>query len=72
MFAGRLVAENGIIKLLRESLNVIAAAQDLNARGVAELPLPEARSSLVRSARFSGEPADATKAHDVAGGARKL
>jgi uncharacterized protein len=42
LFAGRLVAENGQIKLLRESLNVIAAAQALYPNGVAELPRPEA------------------------------
>jgi hypothetical protein len=29
MFAARLVAENGLIKLMRESLNVVAAAQAL-------------------------------------------
>jgi uncharacterized protein len=33
----RLVAERGKIKLLRESLNVIAAAQALNPNGVAAL-----------------------------------
>jgi uncharacterized protein len=40
LFAGRLVAKDGRIKLLRESLNVVAAAQALNARGAAELPAP--------------------------------
>ena len=40
LFAGRLVAKDGKIKLLRESLNVVAAAQALNARGAAELPPP--------------------------------
>lgn len=38
LFAGRLVAEGGQIKLLRESLNVIAAAQALLPNGLAELP----------------------------------
>jgi uncharacterized protein len=37
LFAARLVAEHGKIKLLRESLNVIAAAQALNPNGVAAL-----------------------------------
>jgi hypothetical protein len=41
LFAARLVAENGKIKLLRESLNVVAAAQALYPKGVADLPLPE-------------------------------
>ena len=40
MFAARLVAEGGEIKLLRESLNVVAAAQALLAGGVADLPKP--------------------------------
>ena len=40
MFAARLVAEGGKIKLLRESLNVIAAAQALLPGGVADLPRP--------------------------------
>ncbi|MFK3796035.1 MULTISPECIES: nuclear transport factor 2 family protein [unclassified Pseudomonas] len=38
LFAARLVAENGKIKLLRESLNVVAAAQALNPNGLADLP----------------------------------
>jgi uncharacterized protein len=38
LFAARLVAHNGKIKLLRESLNVVAAAQALNPNGVADLP----------------------------------
>jgi len=42
LFAGRLVAENGKIKLLRESLNTVAAAQALNTNGVADLASPEA------------------------------
>jgi uncharacterized protein len=42
LFAGRLVAEGGKIKLLRESLNTVAAAQALNPNGVADLPSPEA------------------------------
>ena len=37
LFAGRLVAERGEIKLLRESLNTVAAAQVLNPNGVADL-----------------------------------
>jgi SnoaL-like protein len=40
LFAGRLVANDGKIELLRESLNVVAAAQALNPRGAAELPPP--------------------------------
>ena len=42
LFAGRLVAENGKIKLLRESINSAATAQALNARGAADLPPPDA------------------------------
>ena len=41
MFAARLVAENGRIKLVRESLNVVAAAQALLPGGVKDLPDPE-------------------------------
>jgi ketosteroid isomerase-like protein len=41
LFAARLVAENGLIKLVRESLNVIAAAQALLPGGVKDLPDPE-------------------------------
>jgi uncharacterized protein len=41
LFAARLVAENGQIKLVRESLNVIAAAQALLPGGVKDLPDPE-------------------------------
>jgi hypothetical protein len=40
LFAGRLVAEGGKIKLLRESLNVLAAAQALFLNGPLELPSP--------------------------------
>jgi uncharacterized protein len=40
MFAARFVAENDEIKLLRESLNVGAAAQALLPGGVADLPRP--------------------------------
>jgi uncharacterized protein len=40
MFAARLVAEGGEIKLLRESLNVVAAAQALLPGGVSDLPRP--------------------------------
>ena len=42
LFAGRLVSENGKIKLLRESLNTAAAAQALNPNGAADLPPPAA------------------------------
>src|ERR1700674_37311 len=42
LFAGRLVAERGQIKLLRESLNVVAAIQALNPKGAAGLPPPPA------------------------------
>jgi len=41
LFAARLVAENGRIKLVRESLNVVAAAQALLPGGVNDLPDPE-------------------------------
>lgn len=41
LFAGRLVAKNGKITLLRESLNTVAAAQALNPNGVADLLPPE-------------------------------
>jgi uncharacterized protein len=41
MFAARLVAENGLIKLVRESLNVVAAAQALLPGGVKDLPDPQ-------------------------------
>ncbi|MGO1074667.1 nuclear transport factor 2 family protein [Inquilinus sp. CA228] len=41
LFAARLVAENGQIKLVRESLNVVAAAQALLPGGVKDLPDPE-------------------------------
>ena len=41
MFAGRLVAENGLIKLVRESLNPFAAAQAILPGGVKDLPDPE-------------------------------
>jgi hypothetical protein len=37
LYAARLIAERGKIKLLRESLNVIAVAQALNPNGVAAL-----------------------------------
>jgi uncharacterized protein len=40
LFAGRLVEERGQIKLLRESLNVVAAVQALNPKGAAGLPPP--------------------------------
>src|ERR1700719_5363384 len=41
LFTGRLVAENGQIKLLRESLNPVAVAQALLPGGVKDLPDPE-------------------------------
>jgi uncharacterized protein len=40
LFAGRLVAEGGQIRLLRESLNVVAAVQALMPKGAASLPAP--------------------------------
>jgi len=40
LFAGRLVVEGGQIKLLRESINVIAAVQALSPKGAAGLPPP--------------------------------
>lgn len=42
LFAAYLIAKGGKIKLLRESLNTVAAAQVLNPNGVADLPPPEA------------------------------
>lgn len=42
LFTGFLIAEGGRIKLLRESLNTVAAAQALNKNGVADLSSPEA------------------------------
>jgi uncharacterized protein len=59
MFAARLVAENGLIKLVRESLNVVAAAQALLPGGVKDLPDPEKRSS--RSPRTTGAEAATLK-----------
>src|ERR1700746_2371333 len=41
LFTGRLVAENGQIKLLRASLKPVAAAQTLPPGGVKDLPDPE-------------------------------
>jgi hypothetical protein len=41
LFTGRLVAENGQIKLLRESLNPVAVAQALLPGDVKDLPDPE-------------------------------
>jgi hypothetical protein len=49
LFAGRLVAEGGRIKLLRESLNVVAAVQALNPKGAAGLPPPLAEIFSVPS-----------------------
>lgn len=39
--SGRLVIEKGKIRLRRESLNTVAAAQALNPNGAADLPPPE-------------------------------
>ena len=39
LFMGRLVAENGQIKLIREALNTVAAASALLADGTHDLPL---------------------------------
>ena len=41
LFAARVVAENGLIKLVRESLNPFAAAQGILPAGVKDLPDPE-------------------------------
>jgi len=49
LFAGRLVAERGQIKLLRESMNVVAAVQALNPKGAAGLPPPPAEIFSVPS-----------------------
>ena len=49
LFAGRLVEEKGRIKLLRESLNVVAAVQALNPKGAAGLPRPPAEIFSVPS-----------------------
>jgi hypothetical protein len=40
LFAGQLVAEKRQIKLLRESMNVLAAVQALNPKGAVGLPPP--------------------------------
>ena len=40
LFMGRLVAENGQIKLIREALNTVAAASALLAGGTHDLPSP--------------------------------
>ncbi|HYR17670.1 MAG TPA: nuclear transport factor 2 family protein [Mycobacterium sp.] len=40
LFMGRLVAENGQIKLIREALNTVAAASALLAGGTHDLPEP--------------------------------
>jgi uncharacterized protein len=41
LFAARVVAENGLIKLVRESLNPFTAAQAILPGGVKDLPDPE-------------------------------
>src|SRR6266851_4278729 len=64
LFAGRLVAEKGQIKLLRESLNVVAAVQALSPKGAAGLPVKSdgsfrqspPRSSTASGTRFSSTP----------------
>jgi hypothetical protein len=38
MYAGRLVAEQGKIKLLRESLDLVRAARAMLPNGVADIP----------------------------------
>ena len=53
LFAGRLVAEGGQIKLLRESLNVVAAAQALMPKGAAGLPSPATEIFSVPSGYLS-------------------
>jgi hypothetical protein len=54
LFAGRLVAEEGRIKLLRESMNVLAATQALNPKGAAGLPpLPRKSSPFRRTTSAS-------------------
>ena len=53
LFAGRLVAERGQIKLLRESLNVVAAVQALNPKGAAGLPPPPTEIFSVPSGYLS-------------------
>jgi ketosteroid isomerase-like protein len=40
LFMGRIVVENGQIKLLREALNTVATAQALLPGGAADLPAP--------------------------------
>ncbi len=45
-FMGRLVAENGEIKPLREALNTVSAAQVLLPGGAADIPTPD---GVVRS-----------------------
>ena len=40
LFAGRLVAQSGQVKLLRESINPLAAVQALSPKGAAGLPPP--------------------------------
>jgi uncharacterized protein len=53
LFAGRLAAEAGQIKLLRESLNVVAAVQALNPKGAAGLPPPPTEIFSVPSGYLS-------------------
>ena len=64
MFAARLVAENGLIKLVRESLNVVAVAQALLPGGVKDLPIRRKRSS--RSPRTTGAEAATLKYESMA------
>ena len=47
LFFGRLVAENGKIKLLREALNSVEVARGVYSQGVPELPFNEDRGGNV-------------------------
>jgi hypothetical protein len=60
LFAGRLVAEGGQIKLLRESMNVVAAVQALAPKGAARLPAPAAEPRM--KPEFPGPPDPASGA----------
>ena len=53
LFMGRLVAENGQIKLIREALNTVAAASALLTGGTHDLPEPtnEIHAFLIESSR---------------------
>jgi len=43
LFVGRLVAENGQIKLLRESINLVELALAIHPNGLAEYKVPAER-----------------------------